>query len=142
MQPGPFASVLPTGVQASSKGRRFLAMLLDGALMIVTLVFGWVIWALIVHKDGQTPGKRLMGMRIVRTDTGVAASWGYTFLREWIVKSFIGNITLGIGYLWILWDKDRQTLYDKVMGTIVVDDPQGLTLAANRTPSPPQQMAA
>jgi uncharacterized RDD family membrane protein YckC len=138
----PFAAVLPSGVQVSSKGRRLLAALLDGLLATVTLGIGWAIWALIVHKEATTPGKKLMGMRVVRTDTGQATTWGYTFLREWIVKGIIGSITFGISYLWILWDRNYQTLHDKVLNTVVVDDPRGLTLAANRLPAPTQQMTA
>ncbi len=135
MNQGPFAAVLPAGVQASSKGRRLLAALLDGVLATVTLFIGWAIWALIVHKEGVTPGKKLMGMRVVKTDTGQATTWGYTFLREWIVKGAIGSITFGIGYIWILWDQNNQNLYDKLMGTVVVDDPSGLTLATDRLPA-------
>lgn len=133
MQQGPFASVLPAGVVASSKGKRLGASLLDGVLAIVTLGIGWLIWALVLCSSGQTPAKKLMGMRVVKTDTGTATTWGMTFLRDFIVKGLIGSVTFGIGYIWILWDPNSQNLYDKVMNTIVVDDPQGLTLAANRT---------
>jgi uncharacterized RDD family membrane protein YckC len=128
-------AVLPVVVQVSSKGRRLLAATLDVVLSIVTLGVGWLIWALIVHKDGMTPGKQLLGMRVVKTDTGLATSWIFTVLREWIVKDIIIFGTLGIGVLWILWDPRNQTLYDKILGTAVVDDRQGLTLVARRGPA-------
>ncbi|HYI16956.1 MAG TPA: RDD family protein [Thermomicrobiales bacterium] len=127
-----FSAVPPVVVYVSSEGRRLLAATLDFVLGIVTLGIGWLIWALIVHKDGMTPGKQLLGMRVVKTDTGLATSWMYTFLREWIVKDIIIFGTLGIGLLWILWDSQNQTLYDKILGTVVVDDRQGLTLAPKR----------
>jgi hypothetical protein len=28
-----------------------------------------------------------------------------------------------LAYFWLVWDVDNQELWDKVMGTIVVDDP-------------------
>jgi uncharacterized RDD family membrane protein YckC len=123
---------LPAGVSVSSRGKRLLAFLLDSTLLIVTLGLGWIIWSLVICKDGTTPGKQLLGMRIVKTDTGQAASWFYTLLREWLVKDVISWATLGVGYIWILWDARRQNLYDKLLSTIVVDDPLGLTLATGQ----------
>ena len=59
-----------------------------------------------------------------------------TLLREIIVKGLIAGITFGIAYLWILFDKDNQALYDKVMNANVVDDPNGATLGpANTVPT-------
>jgi len=26
-------------------------------------------------------------------------------------------------YFWLLWDRDNQELWDKIVGTVVVDDP-------------------
>jgi uncharacterized RDD family membrane protein YckC len=120
---------LPAGVVISSKGRRLGAALLEVPLAIITLGIGYLIWSLIVYKNAQTPGKQVLGMRIVDSRTGQATSWGMTFLREFIVEGIIGSITFGIAYLWILWDKNNQALYDKLLNTIVVDDKDGATLA-------------
>jgi uncharacterized RDD family membrane protein YckC len=65
---------------------------------------------------GQTPGKYLMGLRIVRTDTD-RIRLGNAVLRE------IGYVLSGIlflGYLWILFDNRRQGFHDKLAGTLVV----------------------
>ncbi|MEC8486226.1 MAG: RDD family protein, partial [Actinomycetota bacterium] len=39
-------------------------------------------------------------------------------------RELFGNVISGqilyLGYLWMIWDKDRQTWHDKVAGTIVV----------------------
>ena len=52
------------------------------------------------------------------------------FLREVIGKPIVwlvGALLLGIGGViadcWLLWDKDRQELWDKIAGTVVVNDP-------------------
>ena len=120
---------LLTGVHLSSAGKRLGAHLLDGVIAVFTLVIGWLIWSLIVFKNGQTPAKQLLGMRIVKVRTGRHASWGATFVREFIAKTVIGVmgvITFGLGltpaYFWICWDKNNQELWDKMVGTVVVDD--------------------
>jgi uncharacterized RDD family membrane protein YckC len=118
---------LPAGVVITSRGRRFVCSLLDGLLAIVTLGIGWTIWSFFTYPNGQTPGKKLMGIRVISLNDGKSLTFWMTLLREWIVKGFIGGLTFGIAYLWILFDDRNQTLYDKVLNTIVVDDPQGLT---------------
>jgi uncharacterized RDD family membrane protein YckC len=121
---------LPKGIALSSAGRRFGGYLLDGLLIICTLVIGWIIWTLVVWAQGQTPAKQLLGMRVVRLDTRMCAGWGRMFLRDFVGKlavlfvssllPFIGTI---VAYCWLLWDKDKQELWDKLAGTVVVNDP-------------------
>ena len=36
------------------------------------------------------------------------------------MKGFLGPFTLGLTYLWPLWDDRNQGLHDKVVGTFVV----------------------
>ena len=65
-------------------------------------------------------------------DNGEPSGWGYTFLREFVVKgllfNFLGAISLSIVWfldlLWPFWDRDRQALHDKVVGTLVVQGPR------------------
>jgi uncharacterized RDD family membrane protein YckC len=119
-----------TGVRLSSPGRRLGAYVLDSVLAFFTLGIGWLIWSLFIYGRGQTPGKQLLGMRAVHLRTGGRAGWGRTFLREWIAKglvfSILVTITFGLGlilYFWLLWDRNNQELWDKVVDTLVVDDP-------------------
>ena len=42
-------------------------------------------------------------------------------------------LPLGLGYLWMLWDRRRQTWQDKLGGTLVVRDPP----PASGSPAPP-----
>jgi uncharacterized RDD family membrane protein YckC len=95
--------------------------------MVFTLFIGWLIWALIVFSRGQTPAKQLLGMRVMKLQTGRHASWGTMFLREFIAKWIIGVLsflTLGIVNFWLVWDKSNQELWDKVVATVVVNDPE------------------
>lgn len=116
-------------VHLSSPGKRLGAHVVDLVLMLVTLFIGWLIWSLIIWTKGQTPGKQLLSMRTVRLRDSKVAGWGTMFLREVIAKTVIGVLgflTFGIIYFWLIWDKNNQELWDKVIDTVVVDDPHDL----------------
>lgn len=78
----------------------------------VVLIYFLGFWQL----SGQTVGKWLMGVRIVRTSgeriTGRRALIRY--LGYWL------SAILFLGYLWVLVDDRRQGLHDKLGGTYVV----------------------
>jgi uncharacterized RDD family membrane protein YckC len=112
---------LPVGVTVTSAGKRFGGYLLELLLIGFTFVLGWLIWSLIVFGKGQTPAKQLLGMRVIDVNSGRAVGWGTMFLREVICKTVIGLIPFA--YLWLLWDKDQQELWDKMLNTVVVNDP-------------------
>jgi uncharacterized RDD family membrane protein YckC len=119
-------SGLPNGVRLSSAGKRFGGYVLETVLFVVTLGLGWLIWSLIVWKDGKTPAKGLLGMRVLKLQTGAKATWGNMFFREVfgkIVGGIVGAVTFGITTFMLLWDNNRQEIWDKVAGTIVIDDP-------------------
>ena len=124
----PVAGVSGAGLELSSPGKRFGAWLLDGLLIIVTLVIGWLIWWIIAMGKGQSPGKQLMKMRCVRVDENRVANYGEMAMRELVGKYLLGNVTFGIttlvgGIQIISDDNKRQALWDKIGGTTVVDDP-------------------
>lgn len=123
---------LPKGIMLSSAGRRFGGYLLEGLLLLCTLGIGWIIWTLIAWAHGQTPAKQVLGMRVVRLDTRARAGWGRMFLRDFIGKLLV-SLTFGLFFIggviadcWLLWDKDKQELWDKIAGTVVVNDPDKL----------------
>jgi uncharacterized RDD family membrane protein YckC len=82
--------------------------------------------------DGQTVGKRAMRIRTVSADTGAVLGTERGFQRAVLPLAFgviglLGPGTFLIGLignladdLWPLWDPQRQTLHDKVAGSIVV----------------------
>jgi uncharacterized RDD family membrane protein YckC len=66
---------------------------------------------------GQTPGKALLGVRIVRTDGS------RLYLRRAIIRLigyWISVIFLFAGYWWVIFDPRRQAWHDKLAGTIVI----------------------
>jgi len=66
---------------------------------------------------GQTPGKRALRLRVVRTD-GEAMTPGIAFLR-W-VGYIISKIPLFLGFIWAAFDNRKQGWHDKIAGTCVI----------------------
>lgn len=110
-----FVLVLAAGGAAGEDGL--------GAGVIVAYVVAYLYAPLTMMRsgehNGQTFGKQALGIR-VRRDTGNEIGFWYSALRELLAKGILGPLTLGIDYLWPLWDKRNQALHDKVVGTFVV----------------------
>lgn len=66
---------------------------------------------------GQTPGKMLMGIKVIRSN-GQSPHFFISFLR-WL-GYFISAILFFIGFIWSIWDKDCQTWHDKICNTYVI----------------------
>ena len=112
--------------------RRLGGPVVDGVLFVFTLGIGWLIWFLIVAQRGQTPGKQLTGMYIIRKDGSRAGAW-YTVPCEIIVEGLLfglfdansAGIAGIVGALWCTWDRDRQCLWAKIASTYVAYSPDG-----------------
>jgi uncharacterized RDD family membrane protein YckC len=133
MTPRIIESYYPTGdLETASPGRRLGGYVLDVLLFVLTLGIGWTVWSAVVWQRGQTPGKQLLRMYVMREDGSRAGGW-FTFLREIGIKGVLGSIlttlTLGVyglvAPLWCLWDRERQCLWDKIGATYVAFSPTG-----------------
>lgn len=106
---------------------RLVAYLLESVLVVVTLVIGWLIWAAITSGSGQTPAKKILGQRVVKADGSGPVGFGTMLFLRGIVAGFVAYFavlfTLGILLFMPFWDKRNQNIWDKVSGTLVVDDP-------------------
>ncbi len=110
-------------VVMASRGERLLAWFVNAVifiLSIITLFIGWVIWWFIVAPRGQNPGKAVVGLRVIRTD-GSAVGTGGMFVRG-LAGQLAGVVPFGniVDSAWLLWDKDAQTLHDKLVNSVVV----------------------
>ena len=66
---------------------------------------------------GRTPGKRVLGIRVVKLD-GTAISYWVAFER---FGGYAASLFTGMeGFLRILWDRNRQGLEDKLAETVVI----------------------
>ena len=125
-------------LKAASAGRRLGGYLIEGgiswAIAIVAIIvdaaagtypafyalamIGWFIFFLVLWAQGLTPGKLILGMRVIKT-TGERAGFWRMALRE-IIGKWVSAIVILLGFLWIIWDKDRQGFHDKIADTLVV----------------------
>jgi uncharacterized RDD family membrane protein YckC len=83
------------------------------------LFVAYMIWAIRLFSQGTTPGKKMLGMRVVK-ESGEGAGFIVMLVREVIGKAISGAI-FALGYFWILLDKDRQGWHDKLVSTYVVN---------------------
>jgi uncharacterized RDD family membrane protein YckC len=104
------------GVRYSPNARGFAIL---GAFLVVELIFDAIY--------GQTPGKRLLGIRVIRVDGDGLGSFPWLLLR---------TVLLGVLVPAVVWDRDRRGLHDKASGTVVVLDPN--KAARNRPPVSPK----
>jgi uncharacterized RDD family membrane protein YckC len=109
------------GVHYSADLRGFVIL---GAFLLVELIFD-VLY-------GQTIGKRLLGIRVIRVDGDGLGSFSWLLLRA---------VLLGMLVPAVVWDRDRRGLHDKAAGVVVVVDPN--KAAARRPPvAPPVKAGA
>lgn len=89
---------------------------------------GGLIWAgitaYLVHKNGQTIGKKMLGIKVVRTD-GSRASLGRIFwLRNVVVVLLslipVAGMIVSLVDSLLIFRESRQCLHDQIAGTIVV----------------------
>ena len=89
-----------------------IAMLPLSAIVIVLAYYT------ILHAHGrQTVGKRIIGAVVVDTGLGPSATAG-PWVGCWPSSS--RSLPFNLGYLWALWDRERQTFHDKIASTLVV----------------------
>ena len=68
--------------------------------------------------NGQTLGKRLLKMRVVKTDGSVPGIGAY--LLRWIMMIIDGPTTSGLGVLVMVINKDTRRIGDLAAGTMVI----------------------
>jgi uncharacterized RDD family membrane protein YckC len=71
---------------------------------------------------GSSPGMRVLGIKCVNQTTGQPIGSGMGIVRY--LAHFVDGIICGIGFLFPLWDKKRQTLADKLVSTVVIVVPK------------------
>ena len=100
--------------------------------------FGWgalYFTSFLALMGGQTPGKWLVGIRVIRLD-GKPLGWWRAFER---FGGYAASLSTGLlGFLQILWDRNRQGLHDKAVETVVIRVRRGDTgPPAGTVTSPP-----
>lgn len=99
----------------------------EGTMLIVAFVLSLVSLGLLVWNNfirqgstGQSVGKQVMKLRLLREADGQTVGAGSCFVRQ--LAHLLDFLSCGVGLLWPLWDSKRQTFADKIMHTLVVRD--------------------
>jgi uncharacterized RDD family membrane protein YckC len=120
---------------------RTQARWLLGLATAATVAFGLVYAIVLEGRNGQTWGKRAVGIRVLAED-GTPCGYGKAASRELLGRLVIGGISWllvlpgMLGYLAALWDPRRQAWHDKLGETIVVRVERQVGLAADDAPAP------
>lgn len=102
---------------------------------ILAIIAGalWGLWRQIQNlvldqgRTGYTYGKRKVGIRLIKEDNPQEPVGPAMALVRYLLHGVINQLCY-IDFLWPLWDQKRQTLTDKILTTVVVQQP-----------APPQQ---
>ena len=78
-------------------------------------VWGYNRWYL--GGQGQSIGKRTLGLTLIGESTGQPIGTLKAFLRD--VAHILDTLACMVGWLFPLWDTKRQTFADKIMTTVV-----------------------
>lgn len=85
---------------------------------LISVVAGWLYAALQESSAAQaTLGKRALGIKVTNMEGGRISFLQATGRH---FGKFISTLIFCIGYLMMLWDSKKQTLHDKMAGTLVV----------------------
>ncbi|MBI2496544.1 MAG: RDD family protein [Opitutae bacterium] len=120
--------------------RRFIASVLDA--VIVGMAFGMIhsIWhgfggifpfwfavycVILWAAKGTTVGGIICGLKVVRLDDR-PVDWGVSIVRA--LGGFLSLAVAGLGFIWVVFDDDRQSWHDKIAGTTIVVVPKGTPL--------------
>lgn len=96
--------------------------LLVGVLGYLALL-GYVVLQLVkMGNTGQTIGKKVVGLKVIKEDTGQPVGPGLAIGRQ--VCHVVDSLICYIGYLLPLWDAKKQTIADKIIGTVVLQVPK------------------
>jgi uncharacterized RDD family membrane protein YckC len=97
------------------------------ATLCVTVVAFIYAPAMMARTNGQTLGRMVVGIRVVRAK-GQPMSFGFAMLREVAVKALLfgiaSSLTFGLAtlldVLWPLWDEENRALHDFIVDTRVI----------------------
>ncbi|MGI8803535.1 MAG: RDD family protein [Solirubrobacteraceae bacterium] len=106
---GLLLGVINFALTAALKGVGYALAILIGIAYIVYFEGG---------ATGQTLGERALGIRVVDANTDGPIGYPRAFVRY--IGKIVSAIPIFLGYLWMLWDREKQTWHDKMAGDVVV----------------------
>ncbi len=111
------AVLLPvSGMEPSSGALTAVGL---GAVLVYTALMGYMAYALVQLGQGRSPGKKLLGLRVISLETGRPAGFWRMLLRD-VIGKWVSAIVLYLGFFWAIWDEQHQGWHDKIAKTVVV----------------------
>lgn len=106
--------------RAERAENRGILATIKGLLDELGIGFGWTglyFTAFLTLWRGQTPGKKLAGVRVVRLNGQPMTMWT-SFER---FGGYAAGLVTGLlGFAQVYWDRNRQMIHDKIVETVVV----------------------
>jgi uncharacterized RDD family membrane protein YckC len=125
------------GGERAGFGRRFVQYLIDAILIGIvaaavgaalsmsqngrsglSLLFLLIYFTVLEGARSQTLGMQVMGLKVVDARTGGAIDYSRAFIRS--LGRIVASLVCALGYLWVIWDKEKQGWHDKIATTYVV----------------------
>ena len=118
-------STVVIDAEFASPLRRVVAWFLDTVFLFGTLGIALLVWMVIaamLGRSGQSLGKALMGIQVVRLDgsnPGLGLMLGRMLCR--FIASYVFPLANVISFVLILSDENRrQSIHDRMVGTLVI----------------------
>lgn len=96
-----------------------LGNFLDTLGMILSFFIPVLYFGFFYQKYSSSPGKKLFGMKVVRSEDGEKPTYLDALVRDGIGKS-LSSIILGVGYFMVLFRDDKRALHDLLSNTDVL----------------------
>jgi hypothetical protein len=91
------------------------------SILLVLAAYGAVMWKL----KSTTIGGSICGLKVVRLD-GRSIDWSTAIVRA--LGCFLSLAIGFLGFIWVVFDQEKQSWHDKIAGTTVVRMPKGVSL--------------
>jgi uncharacterized RDD family membrane protein YckC len=93
-------------------------LIVGGVIYFIFVLLPFFYFTISTCKYGKTIGKQFIGIKVIDRN-GKVPDLSTSIKREVFGKTLSG-LLLGIGYLIVLFDKEKQALHDKIANTYVV----------------------
>lgn len=117
--------VFSAAIELVLPGWSWLSTAVPAALAAASAFVPLVYLAVPVAVTGRTPGKAVMGLRVVRAD-GRPLSPVRSVARA--LAYVVSLLPVGLGFIWVLFDGDRRAWHDHLVGSRVVYQPEATKL--------------
>jgi uncharacterized RDD family membrane protein YckC len=94
------------------------ALITYGVSTFVTILLPGVYFVVLTGQRGRTLGKMALRIQVV-DEAGQAPGLKRALLRETLGK-LVSTVVLGVGFPWVVWDKEKQGWHDKIASTHVI----------------------